>query len=51
MMSNNIIIDLFHVTQKYNVIIRFSHFGRQAKFIYNYHSNHVYCGWLLYMSL
>ena len=26
-------IDLFHVTRKYNVIIRFRHFGRQAKFM------------------
>ena len=26
-------IDLFHITQKYNVIIRIRHFGRQTLFI------------------
>lgn len=30
---NAVPIDLFHVTRKYNVIIRFRHFGRQRKWL------------------
>ena len=39
-------IDPFHVTRKYNVIIRIRNFGRQHTRKLLWYAYHVCCGWL-----
>ena len=51
LLTPHISIDLFHIMQKYNIIIRICHFGRQVSIILTRvpvdYAHYLLCGWML----